>query len=114
MRLKGCHGYNKVIMYADVSEDISTADLLDLIAEATTVPVNCLELRGGYPVKPIDIPDDGSIRATDGLGISPNDVLIVQSSPAAGSAVPAVSAEKPQSAPAIVGNVDTTMVCSFC
>ncbi|KAI8103497.1 hypothetical protein M9435_004834 [Picochlorum sp. BPE23] len=104
LRIRGPNGQSTL---RDISKDISTADLLDMIAEATTVPVNCLELRGGYPVKRIDIPEDGSMPATDGLGITPNDVLIVQATPAADSAAPAVSEDKTQSPTA--GHVDTTM-----
>ncbi len=117
VRFSKCRASNRVMTHVDVPNDVSTADILDMISEATAVPVNCLELRGGYPVTRIDIPEDGSVPAIDGLGITPNDVLIVQATPGSDSGVPTSSEVKPQSGggqhQTNGGDATATMVCIY-
>ena len=62
----------------DLDEDISVRALLERLAEETQLPANCLELRGGFPPRELEIPSDGSIAAKEAFEIQHNDLVTVQ------------------------------------
>lgn len=67
--------------HVDLDEDISVNALLERLAEETQLPANCLELRGGFPPRELEIPSDGSIAAKEAFQIQHNDLVTVQKKP---------------------------------
>lgn len=65
----------------DLDENISVSALLERLAEETQLPANCLELRGGFPPRELEIPSDGSIAAKEAFKIQHNDLVTVQKKP---------------------------------
>jgi len=85
--LKSFHGsvlpsYHEYIYIVDIQDDASISLVLTKVAEATGISLDCLEVSkggGGFPPQavPISIPEDTNVPFTDTLGISHNELLIV-------------------------------------
>ena len=66
-----------VQIYTDLDSQITVSELLDRVSTATNIAKDNLILKGGYPVKPIEIPEDGSMSAKESMGLMTNDLLVV-------------------------------------
>lgn len=75
---KGVFIHLYFVFTVDLDEDINVSALLERLAEETQLPANCLELRGGFPPRELEIPSDGSIRAKEALQLQSNDLVTVQ------------------------------------